>query len=205
MNKKNCLTLAIALLFLSSIHAQEKAFDIVAGAVYPIQTSAKSASTKPKTGLTFGLLYRKKNEKGEQWSAGAEYQLLQSKSKVLLNNVEETQTEKFEMFHLRGCPVVWLLGKKKQVFVEAGVFVDYLLHEETELKRDLINNTKVLQRTSAGPSLGLGVQLGQSLRKSIIFGLRDDFGAVSFGKKPNGSKAKPLKFNTISLYVGLGI
>lgn len=179
--------------------------DIVAGAVYPIRTGDQAGNAKPQTGLTFGLLYRRKNEKGDIWSAGVEYQLLKNTRKVVVNNREETETERFEMMHLRGCPLVWTLGQKKRTFIEAGVFADILLHEEAELRNNLTNNTKLLQRLSLGPSLGLGVQLGESMRKSLIIGLRDDYGAVSFGKKPGGGKAIPLKFNTISLYVGLGI
>jgi hypothetical protein len=205
MNCKRSVIVFITCLVGWSAWSQERAIDLVAGAIYPIRTSDALQQATAKPGLTFGLLYRKKNEKGEIWSIGAEYKLIQLKSKVTLNNREETQTERFEIFHLRGCPLYWAVGKKKQVYIEGGACANYLLHSESELKSNLVNDTKTYQRLNFGLSAGLGWQLGESLRKSIIIGLRDDFDAIGFGKKSNGTKATALKFNTINLYIGLGL
>lgn len=202
---KNYLILVLFLLTGNQVRAQEQVLDIVAGAIYPTRTDKFAGNATPKIGLTFGVLYRKKNEKGIVWSAGANYQLLQNKKKVLVNNKEAVEKEKFELFNLNASPLVWLLGKKKRGFVEVGGFANYLLHEERELQGNLVNNTQKLRRLSLGPSIGVGMQLGETMRKSMIIGLRNDYGAISLGKNPSGGKATTLTFNNISLYIGLGI
>lgn|GEM_PF-1304897 len=202
---KNYLILVLFLLTGNQVRAQEQVLDIVAGAIYPLRTDKFADNATPKVGLNFGLLYRIKNEKGIVWSAGANYQLLQNKKKVLVNNKEAVEKEKFELFNLNVSPLVWLVGKKKRGFIEIGGFANYLLHEESELQSNLVNNTKKLRRLSLGPRIGVGLQLGETMRKSVIIGLHNDYGAISIGKNPSGGKAIPLTFNTISLYLGLGI
>lgn len=202
---KQQLMLLVFLLLGCRIQAQEHAFDLLAGLVYPTISGEQVGKAKPKMGLTFGVLYRKKNAKQDMWSLGLEYQLLQRTYKVQVNNREETANERFELFQIGYDPIYWFLDKKKQGYVGLGIFLDYLLHQEEEINNNLINRTKLLQRTSLGPSVDLGIQLGQSMRKSLIIGLRGNLGVISFGKNPSGSKGIPLKFNTISLYAGLGI
>jgi hypothetical protein len=194
-----------AMLLCLNAHAQERCFDLLAGGLYPIRVSKELFDETPRVGLSLGLMYRSKNEKGELWSANLEYQLLQSKGEATVNGLEQKFSERLEMLYLRASPLAWLLGKKKQGFVDIGAFGTYLLHEEVENKGNLVSNTKLLHRFSLGPSICLGVQLGQSLRKSLVIGLRNDYGVVSFGKKQDNSQLNALKFNTISLFAGLGI
>lgn len=205
MNGKSAFLVVFFLLFGCCLKAQEQAVDLILGGVYPMETGNRNLNATYKPGLTFGLLFRKINEKGNLWSAGAEYQRFRNSRKVLVNNREEEQTETFEILQLKGMPLTWRLGNKQQFIVEAGAFAGVLLHEEANLRDNVTNNTKLLQRLSVGPSIGIGWQLGQSLRKSLLIGIRDEYSALSFGNTPTGDKAKSLKFNTISLYFGLGI
>jgi hypothetical protein len=205
MNLKHLFVVLFALLLQTAVSAQEKALDLIAGAVYPIRVSKAVPGEEPRLGMTFGLLYRRKNVKGDIWSVGAEYQLLQLKSDGPVSAGTEKQTQKFEFLHLYGYPLIWSLGAKKRVFIEAGGFFNFVLHEETEVLGNVVNNTKNLQRTSVGPSFGLSVQLGETMRKSLLVGVRNDYAAASFGKKANGGTTPALRFNNISLYIGLGI
>jgi hypothetical protein len=186
--------------------AQESATSIAVGAAYPVEINNQNlAGTTYRLGLSLGLSYRKKDEKGNTWAAGATYQSLRSSRQITLNGKAATENETFEFLHLEGFPLVWYLDKKERVALDLGAFFNFLLHEETEVNDNIVNNTKQIQRSSLGPSAGLSIRLGDTLRRSFQIGLRNDLALVSLGKNPAGNKAKPLKFNTLTLFVGLAI
>jgi len=146
---------------------------------------------KATPGFAIGLGYWFTNSKGNAWSLGAAFGSFKRKN--------ETQKETFEYLTLRGMPFVWQLDKKKHWYFEAGIFGNYLLHQEFQDNGSVMNSTKLIQRTYLGPSCGFGVRLGEEGRSRILLGIRDDFGLLGFGK------GSPLKFNTITLFAGLEI
>ncbi len=168
--------------------AQENAATILLG--MPIGTfGEKSSDLKPKPGFAIGLGFWFVNEKGNAWNLGASFSSFKRKN--------ETEKETFEYLTLRGMPLVWQLDKKKHWYFEIGIFGNYLLHQEYQVGGSVVNETKFIQRTYLGPSAGFGVHLGEKDKSRILFGLRDDFGILGFGK------GSPLKFNTITLFAGL--
>ncbi len=185
----NRLTL-LFFFFTTSLVAQERAAHIFLG--MPIGTlGERGKELKPKPGFSIGLEYWFINSKGNAWSLGVAFSHFKRKN--------ETEKETFEYITLRAMPLVWQLDKKKKWYFEAGVFGNYLMHQEFQVGGSVVNETKFIQRTYLGPSCGFGVRLGEEGKSRIIMGIRDDFGILGFGK------GIPLKFNTITLFAGLEI
>lgn len=184
------LVLICFLLLPLSMLAQDKAMHIFLGTPMGLMGDG-GKGLKPRVGFAIGLDYWGFNKKGYPWSAGAAWNSFKRSN--------ETQKETFEYLVLHAMPLVWQIGKKKQVYAEAGIFGNYLLHSETILNSNLTNTTKLTQRTYLGLSGGIGVRLGQDGGSHLIIGLRDDLGALGFGK------GFPQKFNTITLFAGIEI
>jgi len=194
------LKLLLPMLLATAASAQERSFNILVGANYPIELGSSGASLSPKGGITVGLDYWAKNKKGDAWSAGVSFNSFRRKGDVTLNGQVFSQDETFEYLNLHGAPLIWLLDKKERWYAEAGGFVNYLLHQETESRGNVTDNTELFQRIYLGLSAGAGVRLGDKSSSKLLIGLRNDLGLMSFGAGP-----RSLKFNAISLFVGLGI
>lgn len=172
----------------TTAHAQDRALHIFLGV--PMGTFGESSlKLSPRPGFAIGLDYWAENTKGHIWSLGANYNLF--------SRSNETQKETFEYLTVRAMPIAWNLDKHKKWYFQLGIFGNYLLHQEFQEAGSVVNNTKILQRTYLGPSAGFGVRLGEAGKSRILFGLRDDFGALGFGK------GITQKFNTITLFAGL--
>ena len=174
----------------STCAQQERAAHVFLG--MPVGLNGAGGNTlSPKPGFALGLDYWFFNENRNTWSLGATYSFFTRKNE----QVKET----FEYLTLRAMPLVWHINKKKTWYIEAGVFGNYLFHQELQESGSVVNNTKILQRTYLGPSVGIGARLGSEGRTRILVGIRDDFGALGLGK------GTPLNFNTITLFAGLEI
>lgn len=177
-------------LWTAPLFGQNRAFYLLLGS--PIGTLGESTQQlKPKPGLLLGADYWVTNAKGNSWSMGLDYQFFSRK--------KGQQKETFEYLTIRAMPIIWNLGEKKAGYFALGIFGNYLLHQEFKDGGSVVNSTKLIQRTYVGPSVGVGVRLGEEGKSRILMGLRDDFGLLGFG---NGSS---LKFNTISLCAGINI
>lgn len=187
-----CLTVSTAAV------AQEgsRSFNVQLGLPYAIELGSKSG-LKPKLGFVLGVDYWAKNKKGDYWSVGVSYLLYKQKGLNAQNDEQETT---FEFVSVRGVPIVWVLDKKERWFAEAGGFVSYLLHQDTDVRGAVTVGTKTFKSVHAGLTAGLGLRLGDPGSKALLVGLRNDFWAAGF---LGGSKT--LKFNAISLFAGLGI
>ncbi|GAB4493963.1 MAG: hypothetical protein OHK0019_19050 [Saprospiraceae bacterium] len=198
------LTLPIfgLLVFLKPAFTQERSFNILLG-ILPYTTefgSTSSVQWKPRLGFVLGLDYWAKNKKGEVWSAGISYQTFKRRGDVTSNGQTFPQEETFEYLNLHGAPLIWQFGKKEQFFAEVGGFFNFLLHQEAESRGNVVDNTPLFQKIYLGPSAGIGARLGDPGGSKLIIGLRNELGLASFG-----SGSVSAKFNTFSLYVGLGI
>lgn len=193
--------LFLPMLFLApAASAQERSFNILVGANYPIELGDAGAGLSPKAGFVLGLDYWVKNKKGQVWSAGASFNSFRRKGEATVNGQIIPQDETLEYLNLHGAPLIWMLGKKERWYAEAGGFVNYLLRQETESSGNVTINTELFQRIYLGLSAGAGVRLGDENSSKLLIGLRNDLGLLSFGAGP-----RSLKFNAVSLFVGLGI
>ncbi|MDX1913691.1 MAG: hypothetical protein SFV22_19505 [Saprospiraceae bacterium] len=176
------------LLYAGILSAQDRALHIVLGSSLGT-LGENSADLTPQPGFVIGMEYWMKNEKGNAWSVNATWNSFRRSN--------ETKKETFEYLTLRALPLVWNLDKKAMWHIAAGGFANYLLVRNLRDGGSVSNSTGDTQRTYLGLSAGLGARLGEEGRSRLLIGLRDDFGLLGFG---NGNA---LKFNTISLIVGL--
>lgn len=177
--------------------AQERSFNVQLGLPYAIELGKSASGLKPKLGFVLGVDYWAKNKKGDYWSVGLSYLLYKQKGRNAQNDEQEAT---FEFASVRGVPIVWVLDKKERWFAEAGGFVNYLLHQDTDVRGAVTVGTSTFRRVHVGVTAGLGLRLGDPGSKALLVGLRNDFWAAGF---LGGSKT--LKFNAISLFAGLGI
>jgi hypothetical protein len=177
--------------FATGALAQNRSMHILLGTPMGTFGESSNKALKPKPGFAIGLDYWVENEKGHIWSLGGTYSAFRRSNEDL--------KETFEYLTIRAMPIAWNLDNKKRWYFQVGVFGNYLLVQNLQDGGSVVNSTKSIQRTYVGPSAGVGVRLGEAGKSRILFGLRDDFGILGFGK------GTPLKFNTITLFAGLEI
>lgn len=173
----------------SGVFAQQKALHIVLGS--PIGTLGREnkENLTPRPGFCLGLEYWGQNAKGNNWSAGVIYSAFR--------RVSGEKKETYEYLTVYSMPLMWTMDKRGTWSVQAGLFGNYLLGQNLYDNGSIVNSTQKLQRLYLGPSAGIAARLGQEGRSRILFGVRNDFGAIGFGS------GTAQRFNTISLIAGI--
>lgn len=173
----------------SGLAAQNRALHIALGTNVGLLAKENKLDLSPRPGFLLGLEYWAKNQKGNFWSAGVCY--------AAFSRSREDKKETFEYLNVYSMPLMWPLGNKNQWFVQGGLFGNFLLGQSLDDNGNVTNSTKKMHRLYVGPSLGLAARLGQDGRSKILLGLRNDYGAISFGS------GTAQRFNTISLMAGI--
>lgn len=194
------LLLLTALSFKQQVWGQKKGFVITFGSPYGFFLSNDPNNLASRPGIQMGLDFWTKNRKGHDWSASVNYQIVRREGDVLFNGRKEERKEKYDYVQLRFAPLIWWLDTKKRFFAEAGIFMHYLAQQETQVGSIFLDLRPNIKSFYGGPCGGLGYKLGkEGDRNSLYFGIRDEYGALAFG-----SGSSDVRFNTLSVYVGLG-
>lgn len=183
------LVFVLCLMAATSVSAQKRSLHILLGTTIGTLAKENKLDLTPRPGFLLGLEYWALNAKGNYWSAGINYNAFR--------RVADKQKETFEYLNMYALPLMWALDKQKKWYFQAGLFSNYLLGQNLDDNGNVINSTKKLQRFYVGPSVGIGARLGQEGSSKILLGLRNDYGAIGFGK------GTAQRFNTISLVAGI--